>query len=79
MDAEFNCLLCLEIFTGPVKMTDATWPCPKCRAVQNETSEQLTRNYNSESIIQMFKSSRQIICENHDLKKKLCKSLKISL
>ena len=95
MDAEeLNCLLCLEIFTAPVKMTscghsfcgkclsgmtDATWPCPKCRAVQNETSEQLPRNYNLESIIEMFKFSRQSICETHVLKNKLRKSSKFNL
>ena len=48
------------------------------RAVQNEKSEQLSRNYNLRSIIEMFKSSRHAaeykFCETHDSKKKLCKS-----
>merc|ERR1711953_369110 len=87
MDEEdLKCSLCLEIFTLPVKLTrcghsfcgqclagmaEATWPCPKCRTVQNQTPEQLPRNYGLDPIVEKFKSSRKTICSTHDLKKKL--------
>ena len=89
MDAEdLTCSLCLEIFTAPVKITrcghsfcghclagitEAAWPCPKCRTVQNQTPEQLPRNFVLEPIAEKYKSSRKNICTTHDLQKKLRK------
>ena len=91
MDEEdLKCSLCLEIFTLPVKMTrcghsfcgqcltgmtEATWPCPECRTVQNQTPDQLPRNYGLEPIIEKFKFSRKI-CSIHNLQKKLRKYFK---
>ena len=86
---DLTCSLCLEIFTVPVKitvcghsfclqcltdsMTEATWPCPKCRTIQTKTPEQLPRNFCLEPIVEKYKSSRTNICTTHDLQKKLCK------
>ena len=93
MDEEdLKCSLCLEIFTLPVKLTrcghsfcgqclagmaEATWPCPKCRTVQNQTPEQLPRNYGLEPIVEKFKSSRKTICATHDLKRNFVSALAV--
>ena len=89
MEAEdLTCSLCLEIFSPPVRitrcghsfcdqcltsMTATLWPCPECRAEQNQAPEDLTRNYFLEGLIEKFKDSRNKICMTHDLKKKLRK------
>ena len=89
MDADdLTCSLCLDIFAVPVKvtrcghsfcakcltgMTELTWPCPKCRIVQYQTPDQLSRNYCLEPIVEKFNSSRKMICTTHGLLKKLRK------
>ena len=89
MDAEdLKCSLCLDFFTPPVRitrcghnfcdecltmMTTETWPCPECRAEQNQMARELTRNFFLERTVEKFKDSRKYICTAHDLKKKLRK------
>ena len=52
---------------------DGTWPCPECRTEQTEVPAELTRNYALERSVVNYKNSKENICADHDLKKKLCK------
>ena len=54
-------------------MTTETWPCPECRAEQNQMPRDLTRNFFLERTVEKFKDSRKYICTAHDLKKKFRK------
>ena len=57
---------------------DNTWSCPECRTEQTEDPSELTRNYALERSVVNYKTSKENICADHDLKKKLRKYLECS-
>ena len=88
MEEELKCPLCLDCFTPPVRITncghnycqgcltmmrETPWMCPVCQIPQQQSPEQLTRNFFLERTLENFLESRKNICVIHDLAKKLCK------
>ena len=53
---------------------EANWPCPECRAEQNQPPIDQPRNFFLEQTIEKFKA-RGAICEAHGSKMKLRKCL----
>ena len=85
-EEDHQCALCLDFFTGPVRMTNCghnfcqqcligmvelPWMCPECRKEQHQQPEQLARNFYLEKIVEKFIESRKNICRTHNLQKKL--------
>ena len=88
MEEELKCPLCLDFFKSPVRitncghnycqgclkvMTTVPWLCPECRTEQQQTPEQLARNFFLEKTVENFIASRKNICASHGLPKKLRK------
>ena len=89
-EEDHQCALCLDFFTGPVRMTncghnfcqqcligmaETPWMCPECRTEQHQQPEQLARNFYLEKMVEKFIESRKNICSAHNLQKKLRKYL----
>ena len=88
MEEELKCSVCLDFFKSPVRITSCghnycqecltgigpiPWLCPECRTEQEQSPEQLIRNFFLERTVENFIESRKKICVVHDLPKKLRK------
>ena len=88
MEEELKCPLCLDFFIPPVRITtcghnycqecltmftEIPWRCPVDQIEQQQSPEQLTRNYFLERTLENFNESRGNICATHNLPKRLRK------